>query len=169
MGTRGKDQKEIDLIGSVTAEVIDTSQVPVFAIPENTTVKTINDIKRLAFITTFDQRDLVGFEKLTKLEGFNDKEISFIYLTNKKSIPSEKKKQLIRNFFEDHYPNLHPEYGAIDENELLKNTDQFIRDNKIDVLVLTTHNRNIFARLFNPSIAHKVIFHTNTPLLVIRN
>ena len=36
MGTRGKSQKDIDLIGSVTAEVIERSRVPVLAIPENT-------------------------------------------------------------------------------------------------------------------------------------
>ena len=36
MGTRGKNQKDIDLIGSVTAEVIDRSRVPILAIPENT-------------------------------------------------------------------------------------------------------------------------------------
>ena len=29
MGTRGKNQKDIDLIGSVTAEVIERSRVPV--------------------------------------------------------------------------------------------------------------------------------------------
>lgn len=34
MGTRGKSQKDIDLIGSVTAEVIERSRVPVLAIPE---------------------------------------------------------------------------------------------------------------------------------------
>mgnify|MGYP003291637310 CR=1 FL=1 len=35
MGTRGKDQKDADLIGSVTAEIIERSRVPVFTIPEN--------------------------------------------------------------------------------------------------------------------------------------
>ena len=34
MGTRGKNQKDIDLIGSVTAEVIERSRVPVLAIPK---------------------------------------------------------------------------------------------------------------------------------------
>jgi Universal stress protein family. len=34
MGTRGKDQKDADLIGSVTAEVIEMTHVPLIAIPE---------------------------------------------------------------------------------------------------------------------------------------
>ena len=36
MGTRGRSQKDVDLLGSVTAEVIERSRVPVLAIPENT-------------------------------------------------------------------------------------------------------------------------------------
>lgn len=169
MGTRGKDQKEIDLIGSVTAEVIDTSPVPVFAIPENTNVKTVEDIHRVAFVTNFDQRDLLGFDKLMHLHGFNNAAVSFIWLANKKNMPTDKKMGTIRAYFQEKYPTLEATYGVIDEEMLLKDTDQFIKENGIDVLVLTTHNRNIFARLFNPSIAHKVVFHTDTPLLVIRN
>lgn len=59
MGTRGKNQKDIDLIGSVTAEVIERSRVPVLAIPENTPFKEFSAVKRIAFITNFDQRDLL--------------------------------------------------------------------------------------------------------------
>lgn len=64
MGTRGKNQKDIDLIGSVTAEVIERSRVPVLAIPENTPFKEFNAVKRIAFITNFDQRDLIAFDSL---------------------------------------------------------------------------------------------------------
>ena len=55
MGTRGKNQKDIDLIGSVTAEVIDRSRTAVLAIPENTPFKQFSEAKRIAFITNFDQ------------------------------------------------------------------------------------------------------------------
>ena len=49
----------------------------------------------------------------------------------------------------------------------LKGLDQYIKDNQIDIITLTSYKRNIFARLFNPSIARKMIFHSDTPLLVI--
>ncbi|MDO5569887.1 MAG: universal stress protein [Bacteroidales bacterium] len=169
MGTRGKNQKEIDLIGSVTAEVMDTSKSPVFAIPEKTTIKVIDDIKRLAYVTNFDQRDLVGFNSLMNMPGFKEKEISFIYLMDKDEKKSETKLEIGRQFIEKYYPEIPFVYDKVNEETLLSNTDDFIKDNNIDVLVLNTHKRNIFARLFNPSIAHKVLFHSDTPLLVIRN
>jgi nucleotide-binding universal stress UspA family protein len=55
MGTRGRSQKDIDLIGSVTAEVIERSKTFVYAIPEHTPLKTFNDIKKVAFVTNFEE------------------------------------------------------------------------------------------------------------------
>ena len=48
-----------------------------------------------------------------------------------------------------------------------KKCKPYIKDNQIDIITLTSYKRNIFARLFNPSIARKMIFHSDTPLLVI--
>ena len=45
MSTRGKDKKGEDLIGSVTAEVLDSCRVPVFTIPDNCTWNKIEDIE----------------------------------------------------------------------------------------------------------------------------
>ena len=44
-------QKDIDLIGSVTAEILDRSRTAVLAIPENTPFKEFNEVKRIAFLT----------------------------------------------------------------------------------------------------------------------
>lgn len=81
MGTRGRSQKDIDLIGSVTAEVIERSKTFVYAIPEHTPLKTFNDIKKVAFVTNFDQRDLIAFDTLiTAFKSFYFA-ISFIHLS----------------------------------------------------------------------------------------
>ena len=53
MGTRGSNAKDLDLIGSVTAEVIDGSKTPIFAIPENSKDMDISQIKNIAFLTNF--------------------------------------------------------------------------------------------------------------------
>ena len=59
MGSRGKTRKEIDLIGSVTAEVVDNGSFPVFAIPEGFKHTHVSDIKNVAFFSMFDQKDLL--------------------------------------------------------------------------------------------------------------
>ena len=53
------------------------------------------------------------------------------------------------------------------DGDLLLAIEKFVRDKQIDVIALSTYRRNILARMFNPSIARKMLFHTDTPLLVI--
>ena len=49
----------------------------------------------------------------------------------------------------------------------LNDLDHYIKSKHIDIITLTSYKRNIFSRLFNPSIARKMIFHSDTPLMVV--
>lgn len=169
MGTRGKNQKDIDLIGSVTAEVIDRSRSSVLAIPENTPFKQFTDVKKIAFLTNFDQRDLIAFESFfNHWKSFNFS-VSLVHVTDSKDKNkwSEIKLAGIKEYFHKQYPGLEIHYDIVLTDNILKGLDHYISENQIDIITLTSYKRNIFARLFNPSIARKMIFHTDTPLLVI--
>lgn len=167
MGTRGKNQKDIDLIGSVTAEVIERSRVPVLAIPENTPFKQFSEVKRVAFITNFDQRDLIAFDSLiSSLKPFKFA-ISLIHLSDVKDTWSEIKLGGIKEYFQKQYPLIDISYDVVKNDDLLNSLDSYIKSNHIDIIALTSYKRNIFSRLFNPGIARKMIFHSDTPLLVI--
>ena len=47
MGTRGKNAKDLDLIGSVTAEVMDGCKTPIFAVPEDAKVRNLSEIQKV--------------------------------------------------------------------------------------------------------------------------
>jgi nucleotide-binding universal stress UspA family protein len=168
MGTRGANQKDIELIGSVTAEVIERSKTFVYAIPEQSTLKTFHDIHKIAFMTNFEQRDLIAFDKLMKAFQTYDIEFSFLHLTNDRNAWSEIKLAGIKEYFKKLYPNLRIEYDIIEEDHLLNHLDEYLKQERVDMLCLTNYKRNVFARLFNPGIAQRMIFHANTPILVIK-
>ncbi len=167
MGTRGKNQKDIDIIGSVTAEVIDRSRTVVFAIPENTPFRVFNQVKNLAFITNFDQRDLIAFDSLIQKFRSYRFSVTFIHLATLDDAWNEIRLAGIKAYFQKQYPDLQIFYEVIMDDNLGQNLDLFIKKNNIDVITITSYKRNMFARLFNPSIAMKMIFHSDTPLLVI--
>lgn len=170
MGTRGEHQENLELIGSVTAEVIERSPVFVYAIPEQDPSKSIEDIHKVALFTSFDQRDLIAFDSLIKTFKDNQFEITFIHINSheEKRTWNEITLAGIKEYFKKQYPQLEFDYVAVDESHLLNNIDQFIQTNKIDVICTSNYKRNIFARLFNPSMARKMLFHSNTPLLIIK-
>lgn len=168
MGTRGKDKKELDLLGSVAAEVIERSKYPVMAIPENTPFSSLNEIKRVAFGTSFEQRDLLAVDTLIKRMNLASIELYLFHISHKPDTWDEIKLGGIKEYFAKQYPELKIHYDIIDANNLVVNVDNFISKNRIDLISLATYRRNMLARIFNPSVAQRMLFHTDTPLLVLR-
>lgn len=169
MGTRGKDQKDKDLIGSVTAEVIEMTQIPLITVPENTPFADFKLVKHIAFLTNFSQRDLESFDLMTKLLAPYDMKISLTHIALKKwDRWDEIKMEGIKSYFSKQYPNLKFDYQLIETEDMLKSLDEYIKNDNVNVLALTTSKRNIFARMFSPSISRKMLFHSDTPLLVLR-
>lgn len=170
MGTRGKKiSKNNELIGSVTAEVIDSCPSPVFALPIETHLKAPNDIDRVAFLTNFDQKDLIAIDNLIGLLGKENLRIHFIHTTEKDEVWDEIMLSGIKTYFSTHYPRLTTRYeiikGDLSNTEVL---DDYLAKQKIDVLAFNARRRNLFARLFNPGLAYKMVLHSDTPLFVSR-
>ncbi|MDR0864419.1 MAG: universal stress protein [Candidatus Symbiothrix sp.] len=170
MGTRGKDQKDIDLIGSVTAEVLDAVKVPLFAIPEKTPFTSFSEVKKIAFGTSFDRKDLIAVDALFKMFQSYPIEYSLFHITQKHDDAwNEIQLAGIKEYFAKQYPDTIIKHDIVDGHDFMPNMEKFIRDNHIDIISLSTHKRNLFARLFNPSMARKMLFHTDTPLLALRS
>ncbi len=167
MGTRGKNQKEMDLIGSVTGEIIEANKVPVLAIPENVPYNNLQNIQTYAFATSFNQRDLVTFDKFMELINGYKSNIQIFNISTSRDEWNEIRLSGIRDYFKKQYPEANITYTVLDDGDLLLAIEKFVRDKKIDMIAVSTQRRNILARLFNPSIARKMLFHTDTPLLVL--
>ncbi|GAB6012430.1 universal stress protein [Viscerimonas tarda] len=169
MGTRGKDQKDADLIGSVTAEVIEMTQIPVLAIPENTQFTEISEVKNIAFLTNFSQRDLISFDLMMNFLRNYKIKVHLTHFANKKKDQwDEIKMEGIGSYFKKKYPEVETDYTLIDSGDMLASMDSYIKKAAIDIIALTTAKRNIFARMFSPSISRKMLFYSDTPILVLR-
>lgn len=169
MGTRGKSAKELDLIGSVTAEVMEGSKTPVFAIPEESSVKDLSEMKNIVFLTNFREREFKAFEIMMQFLKPYPIKIFLAHIAKKEDVWNEIKLSGIQKYLVERYPQLQTEYKLIDQNVGLEETlEKFVKENKIDMISLSSSRRNIFARMFNPGIARRMLFHSDTPLLVIK-
>jgi nucleotide-binding universal stress UspA family protein len=169
MGTQGNNATSHDLLGSVTAEVLDRSSVPVFAFPECTPFDRFEGIRNIGFITRFDQRDLVAFDTMMKLLTPFGYKVYFIHLSIDSNPWDEIQLAGIKEYLKRQYPALESSYVLMEGEHLIEHLNGFIEERKIDVLALASGKRNLFARLFNPSLAHRMIFHGDTPLLVLKS
>lgn len=168
MGTRGKDQKDMDLIGSVTSEIIATCKVPVLTIPENVPFNDLDKVHNFAFATSFNQKDLIMFDKFMSLMNKYNARIQVFNISTSKDEWNEIRLSGVQEYFQKQYPEAEITYSVLNDGDLLTAIDCFVREQKIDLIAISTQRRNIVARLFNPGIACKMLFHSDTPLLVLR-
>lgn len=165
MGTHGKKISN-ELIGSVTAEVMEACVSPVFAVPTQMTLESPEDIKRVAFLTNFDQKDLIAIDRAISLFTKDKLEMHFIHVSDKNEPWSEVMLAGIKSYFANHYPQLSTNYELISKGETPEMINDYLVNNHVNVLAFNTRRRNLFARLFNPGLAYKMVLHSDTPLFV---
>ena len=169
MGTRGKDRKEQDLIGSVTAEIIERSSAPILAIPEKEKFDRFSNVRNIIYATNFGNNDLIAFDKMLKLLEPYKFKVFLVHIQPKSDVWNEVKLAGIKEYFKKHYPDLETEIALIEDSNILEGLDKFVMEHNIDLISLNSYKRNIFARLFNPSIARKMIFHAQTSMLILHS
>jgi nucleotide-binding universal stress UspA family protein len=165
MGTHGKKLTN-QLIGSVTAEVMEACVSPVFAVPVLMTMQSPDDIKRVAFLTNFDQKDLIAIDRAISLFGSENTEMYFIHASDKNAAWSEVMLSGIKSYFAHHYPQLITNYDLLSATDTPEFLNNYMENHQIDVLAFNARRRNLFARLFNPGLAYKMVLHSDTPLFV---
>ena len=168
MGTRGAETKERELVGSVTAEVLDTCRVPVFTIPATVNKTSMSSFKHIAFFCSLDQEDILALDALSRMFESEHLDITLV------NIPSKKQKFDIREPFNAllHYCRSHyPSYDFRMEILTLKSVEEdfaaVTARHTTELIAVPNKKKNVFARLFNPGIAHRLLFKSDIPMIVV--
>jgi nucleotide-binding universal stress UspA family protein len=167
MGIRGENTKSGDLMGTTTAAVIFNAKVPVLAIPEKSPENWLEHFKTVVYATNFEATDFIAMDKLLKIVSpFGCKVICLHVNQGNNGELDEAMLEGMKEALCEKYPYANFDCRLVHSKNLTEAIDQFIQENQIDVLALTTHRRNLLTRFFNPGIARKMVLHTQTPILV---
>src|SRR6056297_529203 len=169
IGTRGRGERENDLIGSVTAKIIENAQTPVLVIPEDSIYQGIATIN-IMYATDFDESDYQALRKLMSITAPFDIRLHCVHVgTHDSNLWDKVKMDSLKGKLKEQYSDYDIECAIIEEEDFLKGVQDFIRAKKIDIISMVTHKRNLITKLFNPSRAKKLLFHTNIPFLVFHS
>lgn len=168
MGTRGADKKEKELIGSVTAEVLDSCRFPVFSVPELSPIKIIDDIKHVLFFSNLDQDDIIALDTLHRLFANCVLHITLVQIFDKKRNTSDTNViNTLALYCQNNFSNYSFTAEILKPKNLLEELKKIGQEEKYNLIVVPNKKKNIFARLFNPSLAHKMLFNADIPMMVI--
>lgn len=166
VGTRGHGEKQGDLIGGVTRKIINKSQFPVLAIPENSEYKGISNVN-IMYTTDFDDSDFEAIKKLMNLVSQFNVRLHCVHISSSDTNEIDQvKMNLLKEHIKRDFSQQMFECDIIEKDDVLEGIQEFVEEKSIDIISLVTHKRNIITKLLNPSIAKRLLFHSNVPLLV---
>lgn len=169
MGTLGASGLKEKLIGSETATIIGKSKVPVLAIPGEYQWKKPEEI---LLATNYFEDEPIILDFLFELAYLFSANMNAVVFTS-----NEDKAVVIvehtQNAFD--YERMFRERYKVEKftvKELLgeefeETLEEYIDQNKIDILAMVTHKRTFLNRLFHPSMTKRMSYHTKIPLLVL--
>ena len=168
MGTSGTNRRRQNLIGSVAGEVMDACKFPIFTVPIGMPDVGLSDITHVAFFSNLIQQDLISFDRFARLFNMRGVDVTIIPVVEKKErrLVDQSLQQLLQ-YCREHYPECNFRTKRIPAKTFIESFAQFATDEKVQLIAVPNKKSSIFSRLFNPSIAHRVLFQTDTPMLVV--
>lgn len=165
MGTRASEKKAADMAGSVTAEVLDSCRVQTLTIPEtDTALKSLESVRHIALLSHLEQEDFLALDALHRLlpEG-QAVHVNVVCMPNDRysRATNDAARTALREYCNEHFP--HYDFTLTEHD---KNNPE-LEIGQADMMVVPNRKKNILARLFNPGAAHRMLFHSDVPLLVI--
>lgn len=167
MATRGVDKKEEELIGSVTAEVLDSCRVPVFTVPEDCTIEEIEDVTRLMLFCNMDQHDIITVDALMRMFDYPECQLTLVPSLSRKRTRLSERLTALCDFFNNNYPTSRFGIFLPESNDLRSEIDSEVNRSGIQLLIVPNKRTNVFSRIFHPTLAHKFLFERDMPMLVI--
>lgn len=167
MGTKGEGYRSTELVGSVAAEVSDETHIPLLVIPEKAVLKGVDEVKRVLYITNFDSNDNVSIRKLLKIVSPFQVELHCIHVTDKSESPGiNALMATTREYLASVTSNVSIKCDIIVGKETDKSVLEYINKNSINLVALTSVKRNLIYKLFNPSLAKRMIYQSDVPVLL---
>ena len=171
MGTRGIGRREQDMVGSVTAEVLDTARFPVLTIPSRKCdcdeLLPLTD-GHVAFLCNYEQTDLVALDLLYRLFHGSSLDVTLVALPAKKRpLDIERMDEALLAYCREHCPGFRFRMAALDSGDAEADFRSIDAERHVDLIAVPNKRRNMLSRIFNPGLAHRMLFHADIPMVVL--
>lgn len=170
MGTRAASRKVDEMIGSVTAEVMDKGRFSVLTVPEPFD-KPLQPQNILLF-SNLESEDLLAVDTMSRIFPDIRPNVTVVHVPGRR-VPFGTN---IKKSMESMLEYCKSTYGAytfdMEEMELSRNAFQSVKElvksRGIDLIIIPNKRKNIFARMINSALPSRILYTVDVPMLVIR-
>ncbi|MDR8394390.1 universal stress protein [Aliifodinibius sp. S!AR15-10] len=164
MGTKGAAEYRDEILGSVTATVINKSAIPVLAVPPG---GSLDDLKHITYTTDYHEGDLQALRKTIDFAQLFNASIDVVHITEQRSLLAEIKFRGFRDLVKDqtNYENISFElkYGS----DFFPVMADHFNEKPHSLLVMVRYKKNFWEKLVEKDHSREMAFYTKVPLLVL--
>lgn len=167
MGTKSEGFRSTELVGSVAAEVVRDTKIPLLVIPENANLKELSEVKNVLYATRFDDSDFTAIRKLISIvSGFNVNLVCANVSDDPENSITQAKMSSLKDYIKKVVKKTKVEFEIIKGKNTAEAFKGYIAGKNIDLLALTMHKRGLLESIFNPSLTRKLLSDADIPLLI---
>lgn len=162
MGTKGASGIEEVLIGSNAASVLQSTDVPVLAIPHDAEFQMI---QKIVYCTDFrSNKNDRALRRLANAAKLFDAEVMILHIQQDgmADLASDQ-----RHKFDHHLTEVKHSFHILKSDNVEQAILNFTQEKGADMLALLTRKYGVIRGLFHSSITNKVAFHSRVPLLAL--
>ncbi len=170
MGTRAAKDKANDMIGSVTAEVLDQAKYTVLTVPAPLDEFKSLHPQNVLFLSNIDQDDILAIDCLYRLFGNDGTTVTIVHVPKRRKfseLSTDKALKRLGEYCSQHFNNYRFEIVPTTLSQSLEEFNRLNENSPFDLIVIPNRRRNAFSRLLNPGLATTLLTKLDIPLLVI--
>jgi len=170
MSTRDTRTRSSQLIGSVTAEVVDNARISVLVIPDAEHDVSAALFSKVLMFCNMDQADLILADSIVKLT-YHSGPVQFVLMPINDMAASHKEEKIYKlaQALSERYPDCSFSYRMPPSSNFSDHIHNLVVNEGITLAAVANKRRNLLSRLFNPGLAHKMLFTSDIPLFALSN
>ena len=166
MGTQGASGLSEIILGSNTSKVMNTVDIPVIAVPNDADFSSMD---KIVFATEFKDCDAEYLIRLRILFNESQSEINVVHVMFHEDDEIKNSCKDLIQFFEAEVKNLDKSerysFHLVEAETVEEGINNFIEENNIKLIALTSYKKGFFERLFTSDLTRKMAFHSKIPVL----
>jgi nucleotide-binding universal stress UspA family protein len=162
MGTKGAGPLASFLFDTATGKVIEKVSCPVFVIPDHVSY---SPLKNIFYASDLKKSDCDVLKDVASLAEMFEGEITVANVSDKED---QMENSIMKKFEEAVRKNVSfPKFKFISiiDKDVIHAIDKYAEDENVDLVVMNSHKRTTFKKIFARSLTKKLSYKTHTPLL----
>ena len=166
LGTHGVSGFKEWFVGSFAEKIVGLSKCPVLTVKEG--LQRPFKTKNILFVSRFFTEHQLPFHEIKQFATIYDSNIHFLKVVTPDHFETTEHSESCMKSFEEEVGIVATSKTTINAQSVESGVQYYLDCNPVDCIAIETHGRKGLWKMFNPSVAEKLVNHLNVPILTNR-